>query len=173
MESATDTTQRTGLEQVRAIFSAGSARGIGKTMRFKGTSANEDVVVLEGLPDEDNPLGAVHGGYAATMLDAAMGLAVHTTIPRDSGYSTVDLNVTYLKSLRADRSPVTAKGRAIHVGRRIVAREARLTDRQGRLCARATSHVYDRGEGRPQLIGQPLNALKNMRTRTDQGDAIA
>jgi uncharacterized protein (TIGR00369 family) len=142
MDPATDTTQRTGLDHVRAIFSAGgSARGIGKTMRFKGTSANEGVVVLEGLPDEDfyNPLGAVHGGYAATILDAAMGLAVHTTIPRDSAYSTIDLNVTYLKPLRADCSPVIAEGRAIHVGRRIVACEARLTDRQGRLCARATA----------------------------------
>jgi uncharacterized protein (TIGR00369 family) len=142
MDPATDTTQRTGLDVVRAIFSAGgSARGIGKTMRFKGTSADEGLVLLEGLPDEDfyNPLGAVHGGYAATILDAAMGLAVHTTIPRDSGYSTIDLNVTYLKPLRADCAPVMAEGRAIHVGRRIVACEARLTDRQGRLCARATA----------------------------------
>lgn len=142
MDSATETPQRTGLDMVRAIFSAGgSPRGIGKTMRFKGTSADVGHVVIEGFPDEDfyNPLGAVHGGYAATLLDAAMGLAVHTAIPREAGYSTIDLNVTYLKALRADSSPVTAEGRAIHVGRRLVACEAKLRDRQGNLCARATA----------------------------------
>ncbi len=132
----------TGLEAVRAFISTGgSSRGIGKTMRFKATSADVGNVVLEGCPDEDfyNPLGTVHGGYAATLLDAAMGLAAHTAIPRESGYSTIDLNVTYLKSLRADSSPVIAKGQAIHVGRRLVACEAQLMDRHGSLCARATA----------------------------------
>jgi len=142
MDSTTETRPTTGLDLVRASFAAGgSPRGIGKTMRFKGTSADIGSVVLEGFPDEDfyNPLGTVHGGYAATMVDGAMGLATHTAIPIDCGYSTIDLNVIYLKSLRADSAPVTAEGRAIHVGRRLVACEAELKDRHGKLCARATA----------------------------------
>src|ERR1043166_7447237 len=134
MDSITEAPRLTGLDMVRAMFSAGgSPRGIGKTMRFRGTSADVGRVVLEGFPDEDfyNPLGSVHGGYAATMLDAAMGMAAHTAIPREAGYSTIDLNVTYLKPLRADSAPVTAEGRAIHVGRRLVACEAQLKDRHG------------------------------------------
>jgi uncharacterized protein (TIGR00369 family) len=142
MDTVSETPGRTGLETVRAIISKGGpSSGIGKTMRFKATSADIGNVVLEGFPDEDfyNPLGAVHGGYAATLLDAAMGLAVHTAISGDSGYSTIDLNVTYLRSLRTDSSPVTAHGHAIHVGRRLVACEAKLKDRHGNLCARATA----------------------------------
>ena len=107
-------------------------------MRFKGVSADVGKVVLEGRPDEDfyNPLGSVHGGYAATLLDAAMALAVHTAIPPESSYATIDLNVTYLKSLLAESTPVTAEGQAIHVGRQLVACEARLKDRHGNFCAR-------------------------------------
>ena len=142
MDGATEASRRTGLDIVRAIFlSGGSPRGIGKTMRFKGVSADVGKVILEGLPDEDfyNPLGSVHGGYAATLLDAAMALAVHTAIPPESGYSTIDLNVTYLKSMLAGSSPITAEGQTIHVGRQLAACEARLKDRHGSLCARATA----------------------------------
>lgn len=131
-----------GLDLVKRLFAAGGARrGIGKTMRFRGKSADQGVVVIEGQPDEDfyNPLGTVHGGYAATLLDAAMALAVYTSLPADSGYTTIELKVTYLKPMTADSAPVVAEGRTFHAGRRIVACEGRLTDREGKLCAHATA----------------------------------
>ena len=131
-----------GLEYMTAVSEAEvPPPPIAVLMRYRPVEIEEGRVVFEGEPGEEhyNPIGVVHGGYAATMLDAAMGLATHTAIPIDCGYSTIDLNVTYLKSLRADSAPVTAEGRAIHVGRRLVACEAELKDRHGKLCARATA----------------------------------
>jgi uncharacterized protein (TIGR00369 family) len=131
-----------GLDLVKTLFAAeGSKRGIGKTMRFHGTCAERGLVTLEGRPDEDfyNPLGTVHGGYAATILDAALALAVQTILTMDKSYSTVDLKVTYLRPMTTEAAPVIAEGRILHEGRRIVACEGRLTDREGRLCAHATA----------------------------------
>lgn len=142
MDTAADSTPRTGLDLVRKLIAAGgSSRGISKTMRFRGTAADRGIVTLEGLPDEDfyNPLGTVHGGYAATILDAALALAVQSTLPLDSGYSTIDLKITYLRPMTAGSAPVIAEGRTLHEGRRIVACEGRLTDREGKLCAHATA----------------------------------
>ena len=81
----------------------------------------------------------MHGGYAATLLDSAMGLAVHTTLPPATGYATVDLKVTYLRPLTKDAGPVIARGKVIHAGSRIVAAEAWLTDRNGKLFAHGTA----------------------------------
>jgi len=151
MTTVTEDRPRSGLDLVRMLIAAGgSQRGIGKTMRFRGTAAERGAVTLEGHPDEDfyNPLGTVHGGYAATMLDAALALAVQSTLPLDSGYSTIDLKVTYLRPMTAGSAPVIAEGRTLHEGRRVVACEGRLTDREGRLCAHATATymVLPRGE---------------------------
>jgi uncharacterized protein (TIGR00369 family) len=137
-----DSLPRTGLDLVKKLFaSGGSPRGIGRTMRFAGTSVERGIVTLEGNPDEDfyNPLGTVHGGYAATMLDAALALAVQSTLPPHSGYSTIELKITYLRPMTASSAPVIAVGKTLHEGRRIVACEGRLTDREGKLCAHATA----------------------------------
>jgi len=132
----------TGLEFVQRSFAAGGfPRGIGRTMGMRGMSAEFGEVVLHGTPTEDhfNPLGTVHGGYAATLLDSAMGLAVHTTLQPGIGYATVDLKITYLRPMTPASAPVAAKGKVIHAGSRIVAAEAWLTDKDGKLCAHATS----------------------------------
>lgn len=109
-------------------------------MGFKGKSVEFGSAVLEGFPSEDfyNPLGTVHGGYAATMLDAAIALAVHSTLPPRVGYATVDLKVTYLRPMSKDSGPIIAEGKVLHSGKRVVASEARLVDRNGKLCAHAT-----------------------------------
>ncbi len=131
-----------GLDVVRRAFAAGGfARGIGRTLGLAGESAEPGRVVLTGMPTEDhyNPLGTVHGGYAATMLDGAIALAVHTMLPAGTGYTTVDLKVTYLRAMTDQSGPVRAEGEVIHLGKRIAATQARLTDREGRLCAHATA----------------------------------
>ena len=130
-----------GLEVVERAFAAGGfGRGIAHIMAMTGQSAGFGEVVLQGAPTEDhyNPLGTVHGGYAATLLDTAIALAANTTLPAGVGYATVDLKVTYLRPLTKDQGPVVAKGKVIHAGTRIIACEAWLTDKDGRLCAHGT-----------------------------------
>lgn len=127
-----------GLEQLRlAFFGGGYARGIGHTLAFSAAEVEEGRVVFEGRPNEDhyNPIGTVHGGYAATLLDSALGCAVHSTLPAGVGYTTVDLHVTYLRALTSASGPVRCEGKAVHGSGRIATAEARLTDKDGRLCA--------------------------------------
>jgi uncharacterized protein (TIGR00369 family) len=73
-----------------------------------------------------NPIGSVHGGVAATILDSCMGCAVHTTLDAGVGYTTTDLQVRYLRSMRAGGGRVLAEGRVVHAGRRTATAEGRL-----------------------------------------------
>ena len=73
-----------------------------------------------------NPLGSVHGGVAATLLDTCMGCAVHTTLPAGRGYTTTDLQVRYLRAMRADQGRVLAEGTVVHAGRRTATAEGRI-----------------------------------------------
>ncbi len=73
-----------------------------------------------------NPIGSVHGGIAATILDSCMGCAVHTTLPAGIGYTTTDLQVRYLRSMRAGDGRVLAEGRVVHAGRRTATAEGRM-----------------------------------------------
>ncbi len=73
-----------------------------------------------------NPLGSVHGGVAATLLDSCMGCAVHTTLDAGVGYTTTDLQVRYLRGMQAGAGRVLAEGRVVHAGRRTATAEGRL-----------------------------------------------
>jgi uncharacterized protein (TIGR00369 family) len=99
------------------------------------------VVVLEGIPAEChyNPLGIVHGGFAATLLDAAMGSAVHSTLEAGHGYTTIELKVNYVRALTEQTGPVRCEGRIIHRGKQIVTVEAKMADGLQKLYAHATS----------------------------------
>ena len=134
----------TGLEQLRAVFDPARperAPGIGKTLGFTVIEMEEGRVVFGGHPDESvyNPIGTVHGGYAATLLDSAVGCAVHSALKAGQGYTTLELKVAYHRPLTKETGPVRAEGKAIQVGRRAAFAEGRLTDLQGRVCATATS----------------------------------
>jgi len=86
-----------------------------------------------------NPLGTVHGGIAATLLDSAMGCAVHTTLDEGERYTTLELKVNYVRAITEATGRVIASGSVIHRGGRVATAEARLTDEDGRLLAHATS----------------------------------
>ena len=86
-----------------------------------------------------NPIGSVHGGYAATLLDSAMGLAVHSMLPVGSGYTTLEFKISFIKGMTKDTGPVRSEGRTLNVGRRTATAEARITDAKGRLLAHATT----------------------------------
>ncbi len=130
-----------GLEQLHALIAANIPPPINKTMNFTLTEFEEGRAVFEGNPDQSvyNPIGAVHGGYAATLLDTACGCAVHSTLTADQGYTTLELKVAYHRPLTDASGPVRAEGNIVSIGRRTGFAEARLTDRNGKVCATATS----------------------------------
>lgn len=86
-----------------------------------------------------NPLGIVHGGFAATLLDSATGCAVWTAQTAGAAFTTLEIKVNYLRALRDGSGPVRAEGHLLHAGKRTALSEARLTDSDGTLCAYATS----------------------------------
>jgi uncharacterized protein (TIGR00369 family) len=86
-----------------------------------------------------NPIGSVHGGVYATLLDTATGCAVHSTLPAGTGYTSLDLAVRFLRPIRTDTGTVTCVGTLVHQGRRTALAEARLVDGAGRLLATASS----------------------------------
>ncbi|VXC49716.1 PaaI family thioesterase [Pseudomonas sp. 8Z] len=97
--------------------------------------------IFQGTPDKRhyNPLGSVHGGYIATLLDSCMGCAVHTQLKPGQGYTTSDLRVSYIRALRSEAGPVRAEGRIIHLGRSTALAEGRLYDVDERLYAVAST----------------------------------
>jgi uncharacterized protein (TIGR00369 family) len=98
--------------------------------------------VFEGDPGEEhyNPIGVVHGGYAATLLDSALGCAVHTTLPAGVGYTTLSLEVKFVRPLTRAIERVRATAEVVHRGQRQATAEARLTDAEtGKLLAHATA----------------------------------
>ncbi|HEY2660330.1 MAG TPA: PaaI family thioesterase [Caulobacteraceae bacterium] len=137
-----------GLEQVRALMAGGLRAPITELLDFRLIEAEEGRVVFEGTPNEKvyNPIGTVHGGYAATLLDSACGIAVHTKLSPAQGYTTLELKVAYHKAMTSQTGPVRAEGKVITFGRRAAFAEARITDAAGRLYATATSTllVFDK-----------------------------
>jgi uncharacterized protein (TIGR00369 family) len=86
-----------------------------------------------------NPIGSVHGGYAAILLDSAMGLAVHSMLPAGTGYTTLEFKISFIRGMSKDSGAVRTEGKTLNVGRRAATAEARITDSQGRLIAHATT----------------------------------
>jgi uncharacterized protein (TIGR00369 family) len=131
-----------GIDFVRAIFDGKlPAPPIMQTIEPFDSTAEPGVVVMYSVPGfrHYNPIGSVHGGYAATLLDSAMGLAVHTALPAGTGYTTLEFKVSFIKGMTEDIGPVRTEGRTLSVGRRAATAEARITDAKGRLLAHATT----------------------------------
>jgi uncharacterized protein (TIGR00369 family) len=111
-----------GLEFLRAIGSGElPPPPIGALLGFGGVEASEGRVVFRCQPGEHhyNPIGSVHGGLAATLLDSALGCAVHSTLPAGWGYVTLDLSVTFLRPLTAEAGEVVCEGKVQHRGRTV------------------------------------------------------
>jgi uncharacterized protein (TIGR00369 family) len=95
--------------------------------------------VLEPSQEHYNPIGSVHGGVIATVLDTVMGCALHSTLPKGTGYTTLDISIRYARPVTVQTGPVTAIGEIVHKGRRTATAEARLVDGLGRVLATGTS----------------------------------
>ena len=131
-----------GIDFVRAIFDGKlPVPPIMQTIEPFDSTAEPGVVVMYSVPGfrHYNPIGSVHGGYAATLLDSAMGLAVHAALPAGTGYTTLEFKVSFIKGMTEDTGPVRTEGRTLSVGRRAATAEARITDAKGRLLAHATT----------------------------------
>ncbi|HQT61200.1 MAG TPA: PaaI family thioesterase [Acidiphilium sp.] len=129
-----------GIDQLRAVMDS-DLLAMGRTLGFRLVEIAEGRVVFEGSPGREvyNPLGTVHGGYAAALLDSACGCAVHTMLTAEQAYSTLELKVSYHRAMTAETGVVRAVGTVISLGRRAGFSEAKLTDVSGRLYASATS----------------------------------
>jgi uncharacterized protein (TIGR00369 family) len=108
-------------------------------MRLVSVSPGEAVFAL--TPDESmyNPIGVVHGGIVCTLLDSALGCALHTTLPAGKGYTSVEIKVSYLKAVRHTSGLLTATGRVVRAGSRVGFTEGEVVDASGALVATATS----------------------------------
>ncbi|MER6086029.1 PaaI family thioesterase [Streptomyces sp. NPDC001833] len=141
--TTTDFAAMTGLELMRWVATERSSdipsidRLIG--LRFEEVEHGRIVISLDTRPDFANPLGTVHGGIAATLLDSVMGCAVHSTLPAGVGYTTLELKVNYIRAARTDGHTLTATGSVIHVGRRTATAEGKVVDADGKLIAHATT----------------------------------
>jgi uncharacterized protein (TIGR00369 family) len=132
---------KTGLEQLQALMATGHMAGIGESLKFTMVEVEAGRAVFEGDPGSHayNPIGTVHGGYAAALLDSACGCAVHSALSAGQGYTTLELKVAYHKAMTDKTGPVRAEGRVITLGRRAAFAEATLKDARGKLHASATS----------------------------------
>lgn len=131
----------TGLQSLIDRFAAGAPVGVADLLGMRPTVVEHGTVSFEcdASPRFANPMGTVHGGIIATLLDSALGCAVQTVLPEATGYTTLGLEVKYLRAVPTDAGTLTATGTVIHAGRRQATAEGRLTDDAGRLLATATT----------------------------------
>ena len=134
---------KTGLELIHMVFGGTLPRPpIAVTMGFEGVEAEEGRAVFEGEPDESlyNPIGVVHAGYAMTLLDSAMGCAVHTTLAVGERYTTLEVKANFVRAITLDTGRVRCEGVVVHRGSTTATAEAKLIAKaSGKLLAHATT----------------------------------
>jgi uncharacterized protein (TIGR00369 family) len=132
-----------GLEFIRAIFEGRlPPPPIAVTMDFTGAEAEEGKVVFVGEPSEFlyNPIGVVHGGYAMTLLDSAMGCAVQTMLAQGEGYTSLETSVNFVRPITTETGRVRCEATILHRGGRIATAEGKLiAEKTGKLLAHGTT----------------------------------
>ena len=114
---------------------------IAALMNFDLVEISEGRAVFVCEPGEYhyNPIGLVHGGLAATLLDSAMGCAIHSTLPAGVGYTTLEIKVNFIRPLLAGSGEVRCEGNVVHSGGRTATAEGKVLNARGQLCAHATT----------------------------------
>jgi len=131
-----------GMQVFEAIFSGElPSPPIGETLDFIPIHMEHGVAVFQGRPQlrHYNPMGTVHGGWYCTLLDSALGCAVHTTLPAGKGYTTLEVKVNMIRALTDAVELVRAEGKVIHVGRQVATAEGRIIDSDGKVYGHATT----------------------------------
>ena len=142
VSSYDDVRHLSGLDMLRAMI-AGElpAAPIAEPLGFRLAEVEKGRAVFEGIPGPHllNPLGAVHGGFALTLIDSACGCAVHTELDPGIGYTTVETKVNFTRPIAPDGGAVRCEGRVLSRGRQIATAEAELRSAEGKLLAHGTS----------------------------------
>ncbi|TFZ06214.1 PaaI family thioesterase [Ramlibacter henchirensis] len=131
-----------GLEMLQAMVAGRLPRApIARTLDFHLIEVEDGRAVFQGAPGPDhlNPMGGIHGGWYATLLDSALGCAVHTKMPPGRGYTTAELSVNIVRALGSKAPRVRAEGKVVHAGRQLATAEGRLYGPDGTLYAHATT----------------------------------
>jgi uncharacterized protein (TIGR00369 family) len=130
-----------GLEFLRGLIEGRVPRPpIADALNFYLMEVEPGRAVFQGTPTADyfNPIGSIHGGWAATLLDSCMGCAVHTTLPAGRGYTTVEFKLNLVRQIMPDTGPLRAEGKVVNGGRTIATSEGRLYGPDGKLYAHGT-----------------------------------
>ena len=131
-----------GLDYLKGVF-RGDHPGapISATLNISPIEVEFGRAVFEGIPERFayNPLGSVHGGWAATILDSALGCAVHSTLPAGKYYTTVDLSISLVRAISEKTKRVRCEAKVVHAGSSVATAEAKLVDDRGQLCAHGTA----------------------------------
>lgn len=131
-----------GIEYLQRIVAGELPRPpISSLMDFGLTELGEGRAVFTVEPAEYhyNPIGVVHGGLAATLLDSAMGCAIHSMLPAGAGYTTLEIKVNFIRAMTAATGRVSCEANVIHVGGRTATAEGRIVDEEGKLYAHGTT----------------------------------
>ena len=132
----------TGLEFLRKIVSGElPPPPLARLMNFDLVEVGEGHAAFAVEPAEYhyNPIGVVHGGLAATLLDSSMGCAVHSTLPAGSGYTTLEIKVNFIRAMTAETGRVRCEAKVVHAGARTATAEGRVIDESGKLYAHGTT----------------------------------
>ncbi len=114
---------------------------ISQVFDFDAAAVEKGRVVFSGTPDARfyNPIGTVHGGWGATLLDSCMACAIHSTLERGQGYTTLEIKINYVRAMTDRTGRVEAEGKVVHVGKQVATAEGWLRDTQGRILAHGST----------------------------------
>jgi uncharacterized protein (TIGR00369 family) len=134
--------QLSGMEYIQAIIGGElPAPPIAELVGFRLVEAEPGRAVfeMEPGPQHYNPIGSVHGGVAMTLLDSAMGVAVHTLLDAGVGYTTLELKTNFVRPITSDTGLIRCEGNILHSGSRVATADGKLTDANGKLLAHGTT----------------------------------
>jgi uncharacterized protein (TIGR00369 family) len=140
---------KSGLEFLQSMMRGEvPAPPIARLIGFQLSEVSEGKAVFTCVPGEQhyNPIGAVHGGLAATLLDSAMGCAVQSMLPEGVGYTTAELHINLVRAISATTGLIRAEAEVIHSGRRMATAQGRIVDAQGKLYAHGSTTCLVLGE---------------------------
>lgn len=131
-----------GLDFLKAIIAGDLPQApLSEVLGFHLTEAEHGRAVFEAVPElrHYNPIGSVHGGFAATLLDSALGCAIFSTVAKGEGWTTLEMKLNLVRPLTKDTGPVRAEGRLIHRGRTVATSGGDIKDAAGKVYAHATT----------------------------------
>lgn len=128
---------QSGLEYLRGLLADWHGSAMANNMGFKLIAVSDGSATFEAYPSPKfyNPQMRMHGGYAATLIDSALGCAVQTRLPAEIGYGTIELKVNYVRKIDAATGRILCTGNVIHAGRTMFTADAKILDESGKLYA--------------------------------------